>query len=116
LKKLILFLLLLIPSLARADEPPDGIFTYLYSMGLLLPYTIFSIGLSIYLAVKHKYRNKSLVIKHTVWGVFILALALIIFFFDPVSKPFLIDVVYVFIAAVVAIILPALLRLLSRYK
>ena len=109
-------LVLLMPSLAYADEPPPGIFTYLYSMGLMLPYVIFSIGLSFYLAVKHKYRNKSLVIKHTIWGIFILVIGLIIIYLDPVEKPFLIDVIYVFFAAVVAIILPSLLRFLSRYR
>ncbi len=114
--KKLAFLLLLIPTLARAEEPPAGIFTYLYSMGLLLPYVIFSIGLSIYLAVKGKYQSKLLAVKHVCWGLFMLGLGLVIFYLNPVEKPFLIDVLYVIYAAIVAIILPILLHAFTRLK
>jgi hypothetical protein len=114
-KNLILFLLLLTPTIARAEEPPVGIFTYLYTMGLLLPYVIFSIGLSFYLAIKNKYQSKLLAIKHTCWGLFISALGLIIFYLNPVENPFLKDVVYVFIAALIAIILPGIFHAVTRF-
>jgi hypothetical protein len=114
-KNLILFLLLLTPTIARAEEPPVGIFTYLYTMGLLLPYVIFSIGLSFYLAIKNKYQSKLLAIKHTCWGLFISALGLIIFYLNPVENPFLKDVVYVFIAALIAIILPGVFHAVTRF-
>jgi hypothetical protein len=113
LKKLSLFFAL-IPTFAYAEEPPPGVFTYLYAMSVTAPFIFINLAFIIYFLAKKRYRVKSLAAKQACIGLVFLNAGLIILLLNPIGAPYLADVVRVYMATFAVSMLPLLLHYLTQ--
>lgn len=116
LKNILPILLMLTPSIALADEAPEGIFTFMYAMSIALPYVLINIGFIIFFLFKRRYKSQAFAAKQMYVGLFIFVLGLIIYALNPLGNPYIKDVVNVYMATFFVAVLPLFLSLILINK